>query len=42
MYIIEICVKILNIIFYLLILIILLVIEYIRLYIFKIIMCKIL
>lgn len=40
MYIIEICVKILNIIFYLLILIIL--IEYIRLYIFKIIMCKIL
>lgn len=40
MYIIEICVKILNIIFYLLILIIL--IEYIRLYIFKIIICKIL
>lgn len=40
MYIIEICVKIWNIIFYLLILIIL--IEYIRLYIFKIIMCKIL
>lgn len=40
MYIFEICVKILNIIFYLLILIIL--IEYIRLYIFKIIMCKIL
>lgn len=40
MYIIEICVKILNIIFYLLILIIL--IEYIRLYIFEIIICKIL